>query len=75
MDSGLKHTLKATQDFFFRDEKRNFLQWPCQSGDLNPIKHAFYFMKAKPPKNKHELKTAAKKAWQGVTVKETQHVQ
>lgn len=58
MDSGLKHTLKATQAIFFMAEKRNFLQRPTQSSDLNPIKHAFDFMKAKPPKN----------TWQGVSM-------
>ena len=65
-----KHTAKATQLFF----KANLLQWPSQSPDLNLIEHAFHLLKAKCPKNKQELKTAAVKAWQSITREETQHL-
>ncbi len=70
-----QNTAKATQEFF-KVKKWNILQWPSQSPKLNPIEHAFHLLKTKlkaeRPTNKQQLKSAAAKAWQGITKEETQ---
>ncbi len=75
MDDDPKHTAKATQEFL-KVKKWIILQWPSQSPDFNPIEHAFHFLKTKlkaeRPTNKQQLKSAAVKAWQSITKKETQ---
>ncbi len=75
MDDDPKHTAKATQGFL-KVKKWNILQWPCQPPDFNPIEHAFHLLKTKleaeRPTNKQQLKSAAVKAWQSITKKETQ---
>jgi len=47
----IQSTAKATQEFL-KEKKWNILQWPSQSPDLNPIKHAFHLLKAKLKKTK-----------------------
>lgn len=42
-----------------------------QSLDLNPTEHRFHSLKAKRPKNKQEMKTAAVKAWPSLTREQT----
>ena len=75
MDNDLKHTAKATKEFF-KAKKWNVMQWPSQSLDLNLIEHAFHLLKTKLkgkcPKNKQELKIVAVEAWQSITRDETQ---
>ena len=77
MDNDLKHTAKATKEFF-KAKKWNVMQWPSQSPDLNPIEHAFHLLKTKLkgkcPKNKQELNTVAVEAWQSITRDETQRL-
>ena len=73
MDNDPKHTAKATQ-YLFKAKKWNVLQWPSQLDSGQVIEHAFHLLKAKRPKNKQEVKTAAVKAWQSITREETQHL-
>uniref|UniRef100_A0A8C5R1Q5 Transposase n=1 Tax=Leptobrachium leishanense TaxID=445787 RepID=A0A8C5R1Q5_9ANUR len=77
MDNDSKHTAKATK-VFLKGQKWNVMQWPSQSPDPNPIKHAFHLLKTKLKgkclKNKQELKTVAVEAWQSITRYETQHL-
>lgn len=44
MDNDFKHTLKVTLDNL-KTKKLNILEYPCQSPDLNPAKHAFQLVK------------------------------
>ena len=46
MDNDPKHTVKATQEFF-KAKRWNILQWPSQSPNVNPIKHAFHLLKTR----------------------------
>lgn len=77
MDNDPKHTAKATQEFI-KAKKWNILEWPSQSPDLIPVKHAFHLLKTKlqteRPTNKEQLKVAAVKAWQSNKKEETQHL-
>ncbi len=77
MDKDPKHTAKATKEFL-KGKKWTVMQWPSQSPDLNPIKHAFHLLKTKLkgkcPKNKQELKTVAVEAWQSITRDETRRL-
>ena len=70
--------LRKQPKSFFKAKKWNVIQWPSQSPDLNPIEHAFHFLKTKLKgkctKNKQELKTVAVEAWQSITRDETQRL-
>ncbi len=51
------YTANATQEFLMV-KKRNILQWPSQSPDLNPIEYAFHLLKTKLKGRKsHKQKT------------------
>ena len=72
-----KHTVKANQELL-KAKKRNILQWPSQSLDLNPTEHSFNLMKTKlraeRPSNKQQMKAVAVKGWQSISREETQHL-
>jgi len=67
-DNASVHTAKLTRDFL--DEKTiDFIDWPAQSPDLNPIENAWYVVKSRLkhynsiPRNREELIQRVKKIW------------
>lgn len=63
---------------FLRQRSGMFCNGQVISSDLNPTEHAFLLLKpklrAKHPKHKQEVQTAAVKGWQSITREETQHL-
>ena len=71
-DNDPKHTSKkATQ--WFEDNNIQFLPWPAQSPDLNPIEHLWVHLKKKlreyptSPKGAHELWERVAEEWNAIT--------
>ena len=65
-----KHTVKATQEFV-KAKKLNILNWLSQSPYLNPTEHTFHLLKIKLKAERTNNMTAAVKAWQSNTKKES----
>ena len=69
-DNDPKHTARSVKQWI-NDQSFEYLWWPAQSPDLNPIEHLWQVVdspvKSRRPSNKEELFRVVSEAWSNIT--------